>query len=162
MSTSKFQQTINASQEKVWEVLFEQYGDIHIHNPTMPTSKYVGDFTKGTVNCPRHVTFDEKLYLEETITEVHENKSFKVVAYKHNLPLLKDMSAVYELVSLGAHKTQVTMISSVTSAPSFMIFLMKGQLGKGLKQHLFGLKYYLETGKTVNKDNYTQVFKNYN
>jgi predicted nucleic acid-binding Zn finger protein len=38
---------------------------------------------------------------------------------------------------------------------------MKGQLGKGLNKHLFGLKYYIETGKTVNLDNYSEVFKNY-
>lgn len=161
MSTTTFQETINASQEAVWEVLFEQYGDIHIHNPNMPTSKYLGNFTKGAIHCPRHVTFDKKLYLEETILEVDKNKSFKVAAYKHNLPFLKDMSATYKLVSLGVNKTQVTMTSNVTSSPNFMIFLMKRQLGKGLKQHLFGLKYYIETGKTVNKENYSFIFNNY-
>jgi hypothetical protein len=38
---------------------------------------------------------------------------------------------------------------------------MKGQLGKGLKKHLFGLKYYLETGKIANKDNYSEIYKTY-
>ncbi len=37
MSKSEFKTVINASKEKTWEVLFQQYGDIHIHNPTMPT-----------------------------------------------------------------------------------------------------------------------------
>ena len=71
------------------------------------------------------------------------------------------MSAIYELTSLDKNKTEVKMISIATTSPKFMIYLMKGQLSKGLKQHLFGLKYYLETGKTVNKDNYSTVFKNY-
>ena len=161
MKKTEFKEVINASIEKTWEVLFNQYGDIHIHNPTMPTSKYIDNATKGELNCSRHVTFDDKLFLEETITEVNENKSFKVEAYKHNLPFLKDMSAIYELSSIGTDKTEVKMTSIVSTSPSFMIYLMKGQLGKGLKKHLFGLKYYLETGKTVNKDNYSEIFKNH-
>ena len=161
MSKSEYREVINASKEKTWEVLFNQYGDIHIHNPGMPTSKYIGNATKGALNCARHCTFDDKLWLEETITEVNENNSFKVVAYNHNLPLLKEMSAIYELSSIGDNKTEVKMTSFATTSPGFMIYLMKGQLGKGLKQHLFGLKYYLETRKTVNKDNYSEIFRNY-
>ena len=161
MKKSEFKEVIHSSIEKTWEVLFLQYGDIHIHNPTMPTSKYLGNATKGALNCARHVTFDDKLFLEETITEVDEHKSFKVEAYKHNLPFLKDMSAIYELTAIAPDKTEVKMLSFVSTAPSFMIYLMKGQLGKGLKKHLFGLKYYLETGKTVGKDNYSEIFKNH-
>ncbi|MDT0553934.1 SRPBCC family protein [Urechidicola vernalis] len=161
MKKSEFKEIINTSIEKTWEVLFNQYGDIHVHNPTMPTSKYLNNATKGGLNCTRYVTFDDKLFLEETITEVDEHKSFKVEAYKHNLPFLKEMSAIYELTSLGADKTEVTMNSFVSTSPGFMIYLMKGQLGNGLKKHLFGLKYYLETGQVVDKDNYTDIFKNY-
>ncbi len=161
MSKSEFRQVINASKEKTWDVLFKQYGDIHVHNPTMPTSNYIGNSTKGELNCSRHCTFDDKLFLEEKITEVDEGNSFKVESYKHNLPMLKDMSAIYELTSIGNDKTEVKMTSFVSTSPGFMILLMKGQLGKGLRKHLFGLKYYLETGNTVNKDNYSKIFKNY-
>ncbi len=161
MSKSEFKQVINTSKEKIWEVLFNQYGDIHIHNPGMPTSKYIGNSTKGELNCSRHVTFNDKLFLEEVITEVNDTENFKVVATNHNLPLMKEMSAIYELTSLGKNKTEVKMISIVTTSPGFMIFLVKGQLGKGLKKHLFGLKYYLETGKTINMDNYSEVYKSY-
>jgi hypothetical protein len=161
MNKSEFKQVINASKEKTWEVLFNQYGDIHIHNPGMPTSRYMGNSTKGELNCSRHVTFNDKLFLEETITEVNDTNSFKVVANNHNLPLMKEMSAIYELKSIGNNKTEVKMTSIATTSPGFMMFLVKGQLGKGLKKHLFGLKYYLETGKTVNMDNYSEVYKNY-
>jgi len=161
MSKSEFREVINASKEKTWEVLFNQYGDIHIHNPGMPTSKYIGNSTKGELNCSRHVTFNDKLFLEETITEVNDTNSFKVVANNHNLPLMKEMSAIYELKSIGNNKTEVKMTSIATTSPGFMMFLVKGQLGKGLKKHLFGLKYYLETGKTVNMDNYSEVYKSY-
>ena len=159
MNKSEFKEVINASVEKTWEVLFNQYGDIHIHNPGMPTSNYIDNATKGALNCSRHCMFDDKLFVDEKITEVDENKSFKVVVFKHNLPFLKDMSSIYELSSIGTDKTEVKMISFNSTSPSFMIYLIRGQLGKGLKKHLFGLKYYLETGKTVNKDNYSEIYK---
>ena len=161
MKKSEFKEVINASVEKIWEVLFNQYGDIHIHNPTMTTSNYIDHVTKGELNCSRHCMFDDKLFVDEKITEVNENKSFKVEAYKHNLPFLKEMSAIYELSSIETDKTEVKMTSFVSTSPGFMIYLMKGQLGKGLIKHLFGLKYYLETGKFVNKDNYSKICKNY-
>ncbi len=161
MNKSEFREVINASKEKTWEVLFNQYGDIHIHNPTMISSNYMHNASKGELNCVRRCQFDEKLSLEEKITEVTENDSFTVTATKHNLPMIKEMSATYELSSIGNEKTEVKMTSFVSFSPGFMKYLMRGQLGKGLVKHLFGLKYYVETGKTVNKDNYVEVFKNY-
>lgn len=162
MKKSEFTEVVNASVEATWEVLFSQYGEIHVHNPNMPKSSYLGSDTKGGLNCARRCWFDDKLWLDEKITAVDEHRSFKVEAYNHNLPMMKDMAAIYELTPVGQDKTKITMTSMAGTSPGFMIYLVKGTLGKGLKQHLFGLKYYLETGKTVNKQNYAEVFKNYN
>ena len=95
----------------------------------MPTSHYIGQATRGELNCSRHCQFDDKLYVDE-------------------------------LTAVGNNKTEVKMTSLVSTSPGFMFYLMKGQLGKGLIKHLFGLKYYLETGKTVNMENYADVVKN--
>ncbi|MGH1366007.1 MAG: hypothetical protein ACRBF0_20780 [Calditrichia bacterium] len=161
MNKSEFREVINASKEKTWEVLFNQYGDIHIHNPTMIASNYMHSASKGELNCVRHCKFDEKLFLEEKITEVNGNDSFTVVVTEHNLPFLKEMSATYEISSIGNEKTEVKMTSFASTSPGFMIYLMRGQLGKSLLKHLFGMKYYTETGKTVNKDNYAEIYKSY-
>lgn len=165
MSQSEFSEVIKASKARTWEVLFSQYGDIHLHNPGMIASNYLHNGTKGELNCERHCQFNEKLCLDEKITEVDENNGFTVVVTKHNLPFIKSMSATYELSAIegdaGAQMTEVKMTSSVEFTIGFMKYLMKGQLGKGLIQHLFGLKYYIETGKTVNSGNYAEVFKSY-
>jgi len=42
-----------------------------------------------------------------------------------------------------------------------MIYLMRGQLGASLRKHLFGMRYYIETGKTVSMDDYDEVFSGY-
>ncbi len=161
MNKSEFTEIINVSVEKTWEVLFRQYGDIHIHNPTMISSNYMNSASIGAVNCSRRCMFDEKLYVEEVITEVDENTRFKVVVTDHNLPFLKEMSAVYELAPIGKEETKIKMSSFTSTSPSFMIYLMRGQLGKSLKKHLFGMKYYIETGKTIDIGNYAKIYKSY-
>lgn len=161
MKKSEFTKTINATKEKVWQVLFDQYGDIQVHNPTMKSSYYMGNAKKGELNCVRHCQFDDKLYVEEKITGFIQNKSFNVQVNKHNLPFVKEMSASYELTAISDEITGLKMTSFVSTSPAFMVYLMKGQMGKSLNKHLFGLKYFIETGKTVEKHNYTTIFSNY-
>lgn len=147
--------------KKTWDVLFNQYGDIHIHNPTMVSSNYINDGSKGELNSVRHCKFSEKLFVDEKITEINGNDSFKIVVVRHNLPFVKEMSAIYELSEVGDEITEVRITSFNSFSPSFMKYLMKGQMAKSLVKHLFGLKYYVETGKIVNQDNYSETLKNY-
>lgn len=161
MNESELRVTIGASREDVWEVLFTQYGDIHIHNPTMDSSNYMHGALKGELDSARHVQFNDKLFLEEKITDVDEGNSFTVVSTEHNLPFLNTMSATYELSSIEPELTEVRMTSQNSTSPGFMIYLMRGRLRRSLAKHLFGLKYYVETGKTVNRHNYSEVFEAY-
>lgn len=142
-------------------MLFNQYGDIHIHNPGMVSSYYINNASRGKLNCERHCQFNDKLGLDEKITEVSENESFTVVVTKHNLPFVKEMSANYILFSIEDNVTEVEMVSFNSFSPNFMKYLMRGQMAKALGQHLFGLKYYIETGNAVSKNNYSEIFKNY-
>lgn len=159
MNRTEFNEVINASAERVWDVLFHQYGDIHIHNPTMVTSNYLNGATKGALHSVRHCKFSEKLFLDEKIVEVDGSKSFKIDVIAHNLPFVKDMSAVYELAETGAGQTALKMTSLNSFRPDFMKFMMRGQMAKSLRKHLFGLKYYAETGEIVTADNYAELHK---
>ena len=161
MKRAEFKIVINASKEKTWEVLFNQYGDIYLHNPNMQSSKYMHNAIKGELNCVRYCKFNDKLFLEGKITEVNENNSFNLLVTEHNLPFVKELSATYVLSSIGNEMTEVKMTSSISTSPGFIVYLMKGQMGKTLIKHLFGLKYYIETGKAINKDNYSEIFKSY-
>jgi hypothetical protein len=142
-------------------VLFTQYGDIHVHNPTMMSSNYMGGASQGELNCVRHCQFNEKLFVDEKISEMVEKSRFTVTVTDHNLPFVKEMSATYSLSAIAAEVTEVKMTSLTSFSPGFMKYLMRGQMGKSLVKHLFGLKYYIETGKTVNDDTYSETVKNY-
>jgi hypothetical protein len=161
MNESVLKETINASRERIWEVLFNQYGDVYIHNPTMPTSNYMHQASKGELNCFRHCMFNDKLFVDEKITKAKENESVTMVVTKHNLPFLKDMSATYELSIIGKDITEVKMTSLNSFSPGFMKYLMRKKLSKAVATHLFGMKYYIETGKTVDKNNYSKIFKSH-
>ncbi|KMW58147.1 hypothetical protein AIOL_003118 [Candidatus Rhodobacter oscarellae] len=161
MNRTEFHDVINAPKERVWDVLFHQYGDIHIHNPTMVTSTYLQGGTQGALNAVRHCTFSEKLFLDEEITEVRGSESFRIDVVKHNLPFVKDMAAIYALRAVGPERTELTMTSFNSFSPSFMKFMMRGQMAKNLRKHLFGMKVYAETGRIVTKDNYAEIFKTY-
>lgn len=161
MSSNELKIVINGSVDKVWQVLFEQYGDIHIHNPTMPSSYYLDDATKGGLNVARHCKFNEKLYVDEKIVGFDVNKSVSIEVTQHNLPMIKTMTASYQLHSLANDKTEVTMTTNNQFSPSFMKYLMRGQLAKALQKHLFGMKYFIETGKTVSMEDYKEVYGSY-
>lgn len=161
MNQSELNEVVSASKEEVWEVLFTQYGDIHTHNPTMKSSNYMHGASRGKLDVVRHCEFTQKLYLDERIAEVDEHNSFKVVVLEHNLPFVKEMSATYELSSIGEEATNIKMVSSNSFSPRFMKYLMRGQMRKSVAKHLFGLKYYIETGQTVDQDNYSQIYRTY-
>jgi hypothetical protein len=161
MNKSEYKEVINASIDQVWDVLFTQYGDIHVHNPTMMSSNYIGDATHGELNCVRHCQFNEKLFLDEQISQMVEKSSFTVTVTDHNLPFVREMSATYLLSAIADDVTEVKMTSLTSFSPRFMKYPMRGQMGKSLVKHLFGLKYYIETGKMVNDDNYSETLKSY-
>lgn len=161
MNYSELNETVNASQEDVWEVLFGQYGDIHAHNPTMQASNYLNGASRGAVDVVRHCDFTDKLWLDEQIVEVDEGKSVRIVVLDHNLPFVDDMSATYELIPIAEDVTNIKMVSSNSFSPGLMKYVMKGQMRKNVAKHLFGMKYYIETGKIVDKDNYSQIHRSY-
>jgi len=53
------------------------------------------------------------------------------------------------------------MTTFVSTSPTFMMYLMKGKMGKSLNKHLFSLQYYIETGNIVEKHNNSKIFRNY-
>ena len=161
LNKSDFSLLIDAPRERVWDVLFNQYGDIHIHNPTMQASHYMNGATQGELGCLRHCDFTDKLWLQEKIAKFDELNSVTVEATDHNLPFLTKMSAIYELAAKGGGKTELRMTSFNATRPAFMIYLMRGQLGKSLKKHLFGMKYFIETGETLDMADYDRVHKSY-
>ncbi|MGX9353735.1 SRPBCC family protein [Roseobacteraceae bacterium S113] len=161
MNRTVFNEVIHASKDLVWDVLFHQYGDIHIHNPTMVTSNYLNGGTKGEQNAVRHCKFSDKLFLDEQIVEVNGSDSFRIEVIAHNLPFVAEMAAIYEVTEIGPEETEVSMTSFNSFSPNFMRYMMRGQMARSLRKHLFGMKHYAETGESVTADNYASLHKQF-
>jgi hypothetical protein len=161
LNKTEFREVIHAPPEAVWEVLVAQYGDIHVHNPTMQASNWMDGATEGVVGAARHCQFTDKIWLDEHIAQLEVNRSVTVVASEHNLPFMRQMRATYELMPLEGGRTELKMSSYASTFPGFMIYLMRGQLAASLAKHLFGMKVFIETGETVSMDDYDGVFEGY-
>jgi hypothetical protein len=152
--------TINASKEKVWDSLFTRFGEIHLYNPALDSSHFIKG-GKGEVGCERECTLDAKTKIVERIVKAEELKKFTVDVYDGNMPMVDTMIVEIELIELSDKRTTVVVTANFHTSPAFMGALTKGMMKAKLTDMLIGLKYYLETGKTVSKQTYSPIRRTY-
>lgn len=150
---------VNASIEKTWDLLFNQFGKTSKFNPLLDGSH----FTKGTsgeLGCERQCDLDSKNSIQERITEVRDH-SFDIEIIQGGLPLMDKMKATLSVDSILMEQSLVTATIQFNTSPAFIGGLMKGTMAKTFFKVLVGLKYYLETGEEVTKENIGAIMKTY-
>lgn len=152
--------TINAIREKVWDTLYTRFGDVHLYNPSLDGSHFTKG-SKGAVECERQCDLNAKTKIVERIIKAEELKKFTVDIYDGNMPMMKRNIVDIELVELSPNRTSVMLTANFSTNPAFMSSLMKGMFRAKLKDMLIGLKYYLETGKSVSKKTYTPIARKF-
>lgn len=152
--------TIKVPLEKTWEALYTHFGDVSLFNPNLSDS-YFTNATFGIVGSERECRIDKKSYFRERISRVDPLKNFTIELTRGNLPLVKTMQLDVLFYQLDPCYTFITIVAHINIRPAIMRFLMKGIYKSKLNDMLIGLKYYLETGKTVTKSSYHLVFQNY-
>jgi len=158
LSSFKVDVSINGPKEKVWEALFERFGETSLFNPNIVSSEYLkGD--SGELGCERECMLDSKTYVKEKIVEVEGTNSFSVDIYETNMPMMRTMIARFDLFEVSKINTNVSMTFSYNTSPAFMAGIMKMPMRNKLGRLLIGLKYFIETGKTMQDSNFRSVFK---
>ncbi len=152
--------TINTLKERVWEVLFTRFGEAYLYNPSLIGSHFVTG-GKGEVGCERQCSLDDKTKVVERITSAVDQKKFTVNIIGGNMPMNDEMIVELELIEITSSRTKVLLTARYNSKPAFMAPIMKGMMKSKFDDMLIGLKYYLETGKTVSKKSYKPVLKIY-
>ncbi len=151
---------INASKPKVWEALFDRFGDIQVFNPNITSSNYlVGE--SGNLGTERYCQLDSKTYVKEKITNVNGTDSFTIDIYDGNLPMMEKMIAVVDVYEKDKNETEVKFTFSYSTSPGFMAPLMKSPMKSRMSKLLIGLKYHLETGKTLQETSFKSIYKDY-
>jgi len=160
MKSIEVTQVLTAEKGKVWNALFNDYGDIHLHNPGVIKSHNLNGATKGALGCSRHCEFEGGMFVDEEITQVKENESFTVTVINSSYPpAIKEWYSVYEVASLGDDKTKVKMTLTIQTDPEIMADGMLEQMKEPLGFYLLGLGYYLETGTAVTMENFPSILQ---
>ena len=145
---------INASAEKVWQVL-DDYAGVEKFSIGIDKSPLIGDKKTG-LGAIRHCIFHDQSSLHEEIIEYQAYKSFKVVLSNFTVPM-KFMHAAFNVEKLSDTSCKVTMNMDFE-----VKFGLLGQILGALvisrlikrvnKDLLLGLAYYTVTGKTLGSE----------
>ena len=153
-------ESIKAPKAKVWEALFDRFGEVADFNPNILSSKcLVGEV--GALGSERICEFNNNGYVIEKITEVSGKESFTGDIYETNLPMMKTMLADFSVYERDAENTNVKLVFRFQSKPAFMAPLMKAPMKNRFKKLLVGLKYHVETGKNLQETSYKQIKNSY-
>ncbi|MFY0688307.1 MAG: SRPBCC family protein [Cyclobacteriaceae bacterium] len=144
---------VNASQQKVWEVM-SNLGDIYKFNPNVSKSFYNGDQKSG-IGASRTCELIPAGIVEEVATKWNEGQSYTLeIIPIEKAPPLKNFYVHLDLttVSKGITNVDVTMEydTKLGAIGTIMNTLMiKSQLEKAITLLLDGLKLNLETGQEI-------------
>jgi carbon monoxide dehydrogenase subunit G len=147
--------TINASKEKVWNVLAD-FGNVQNLSPNVVKSYLTSEKENG-VGASRHCNFASMgAQVDERITEWNEGRSFRISLYNpKNLPMMKDIEALFE-VAEADNKTVLKGTFEYGMSNALGKFLNSVKLRnvniKSWEQFMAGIKHNVETGEKVSKE----------
>ena len=148
----KQQVTINASADKVWEIVGSQYGQVSDWISAVHFSE-----ESKSAGAPHHAPVSGRVCetdlgpFKETVTRYDaENRSLAYTAQGDKMPFfVKQMSNAWQITPLDNHSAKVEMCLEVSILPVFNLVMgpiMRLQMGGILKNAVEELKYYAETG----------------
>lgn len=145
---------INASAEKVWEVL-DNYGDLDKFSTGVESSPIMGDKQTG-MGAKRHCIFYNKDSVVEEIVEYEENKVLTVVLTDLSAPL-KTMTAKFKLEKVSDTQCDVSMQMNfvVRFGPlgALLGLVMMRPVMRGIQKTLLsGLAYHTVTGEAIGSE----------
>lgn len=153
MASFKAEIKIDASKERVWEVLSD-IGNIYQWNPSVTHSYSTSEEGSGE-GATRHCDVQQgpiKGYLEERAFDWREGEGYKIQVYDSSLPV-KEIVVRFNLKADGDHTVvEVSPEYQFKFGALGLVLdrLMFGpQFRKGMAGLLAGLKHYVETGEQV-------------
>ncbi len=149
---------VSTSKDKTWDVIFNQFGEVNAFNPHIEGSHFTQG-TQGELGCERQCDLDSKNSIQEKIIAVRGDSSFDIEIIQGGLPMMDKMNATFDVEEILANETLVTATINFNTSPAFMGGILKGTLSKMFFKLLVGLKYYLETGEEVSKQNMGDIMK---
>ncbi len=142
---------INASAEKVWQIL-DDFGDVDQFSIGVKRSPIIGDKTSG-LGAKRHCVFYDDSSLVEEIIEYEAHKRLKVSLDEPPKPM-KAMCAGFVVTSINETQCEVAMhmdfVMKLGPLGALVGLVMMRPVMRGVQKKLLtGLAYYAVTGKAL-------------
>ncbi|MBL4585541.1 MAG: SRPBCC family protein [Flavobacteriales bacterium] len=156
MTTFKKQITVNASKQKVWDVLSDLGGVMKFH-PGVKKSYYTTDQTEG-IGAARICELAPMGKIEETAVSWKDGESYTLkIDPIEKAPPVKDFLVEILLIEKGANQVVVSFNVSYDMKLGFIGTLLnkiviRSQMETGITGLLQGMKIYAEKGTEI-KDN---------
>ena len=160
LNSFKVDVSINAAKGKIWDALYTRFGETQLFNPNIISSQYLVNNT-GELGCERECMLDSRTYVKEKIIDVENTDSFTIDIYETNMPMMETMIARFDLLEVSKTHTNVIMTFNYKTKPAFMAAIMKMPMQSKLRKLLIGLKYFVETGKSLQDSDFRGVQKSY-
>ncbi|NQY08920.1 MAG: hypothetical protein HRT71_05305 [Flavobacteriales bacterium] len=149
---------LDSSKAEVWDLLFNRFGEVNIFNPIIDGSHHRSG-TKGEVGCERRCDIDANNFVHKKITGRKGTDSFDIEVIEGGLPMMGDMLATLNLKEITPNQTNISLTMKFNTSPAFVGALMKPMMKAMLFKMMIGLKYYLETGHAVTKENIKGIIR---
>ncbi len=166
VQTFTVERTINASAERVWKVVGEEFADIAKSHPKLSGSHSVDGSPLTGEGCERvcSLNSDGSKYTHEKMVEYNpEAFSFKAEIYgAGGLPIDTTASyMIYDVDPIDETTCKITLTMVYRTSPAFMGSLAKGKFRKNIEDYAIAIEHYTLTGEDVNPDNFKQIKKKY-
>ena len=153
---------INTSASEVWKVIHDDFANVANYNPVLAGSHHISG--EQGVGCERQCDLKPggKSFIQEKIVKVTHEKSMEVIMSGGQFPMMKMDTIVgtYNLEEVSDY-TNISLNMEFEANPKIMGGIIKSQMEKLLFKSMIGLKYYVETGGYVTKDNFKRIEKLY-
>ncbi|MEO0725308.1 MAG: SRPBCC family protein [Bacteroidota bacterium] len=157
---------INAPADQVWAVVGEDYGAIANSHPKIISSDYINGSLAAGEGAERVCNFNESgtRYLHEKQVDYDpENYTFRNQVFQAGkFPVDPAYTfAIYRVEPIDANTSRLVFDMTYRTKPAFMGGMMKGQFRKLINDYALAIEHHVNTGETVNKENFRDIKRQY-
>ncbi|WP_422858877.1 SRPBCC family protein [Flagellimonas sp. S174] len=158
------EQEIDASADKVWKIIGEDFEKISDSNPDCPYSEWADGFDTAEVGAKRIMYMtekrDDKYFVDEIAKFDPENRHITIeIANEEGFGMLNiEYTWVnMDVTRISDNKSLLKIRFNYLTKPRLFKGLAKGSMRKGFQKYAYGIDYHAETGAIVTEEKWEEI-----
>lgn len=162
----KVDRVIDLPAEKIWAIVWEDYGAIAYSHPQIVSSEYINGTLKAGEGAERVCHFNvkgtkflrEKMVNYDPANMTFVNKVFQAGKFPVDPEYTR---AIYKVEDLGNGKSRLSFDMQYRTKPAMMGAMARGKFKKLINEYFIAVEHHAKTGEKVTKDNFRKIRKEY-